>query len=147
MTRPHIRPLRVLLVEDNEADARLILEGLKETKARVILSVVADGESAMEFLRKQGDYGEVATPDLVVLDLNLPGMDGREVLTEITSDEKLRRTPLIVLTTSGAEEDISKCYDLGANCYITKPLDLDQFIDVVRSIERFWFEVVTLPEK
>lgn len=146
MNRSGGRPLRILLVEDNRADARLIVEGMLETKARMTLNVVGDGEAAMGYLRKQGDYGDADLPDIILLDLNLPRKDGREVLAEIMADENLRRIPVVVLTTSKAEEDVTRCYELGANCYITKPVGLDRFIDVVKSIEGFWLDVVTLPE-
>jgi CheY-like chemotaxis protein len=140
------RPLRILLVEDSRADARLIVEGMLETKARITLNVAEDGEAAMDYLRRQGRYEDADAPDLILLDLNLPGKDGREVLADIMADEKLRRIPVVVLTTSKAEEDVTRCYELGANCYITKPVGLDRFIDVVKSIEEFWLDVVTLPE-
>jgi len=138
--------LRILLVEDSRADARLIVEGMLETKARITLNVAEDGEAAMDYLRRQGRYEDADAPDLILLDLNLPGKDGREVLADIMADEKLRRIPVVVLTTSKAEEDVTRCYELGANCYITKPVGLDRFIDVVKSIEEFWLDVVTLPE-
>ena len=138
--------MRILLVEDSRADARLIVEGMLETKARITLNVAEDGEAAMDYLRRQGRYEDADAPDLILLDLNLPGKDGREVLADIMADEKLRRIPVVVLTTSKAEEDVTRCYELGANCYITKPVGLDRFIDVVKSIEEFWLDVVTLPE-
>jgi len=146
LTRTEGRPLRILLVEDSRADARLIVEGMLETKARITLNVAEDGEAAMDYLRRQGRYEDADAPDLILLDLNLPGKDGREVLADIMADEKLRRIPVVVLTTSKAEEDVTRCYELGANCYITKPVGLDRFIDVVKSIEEFWLDVVTLPE-
>ena len=138
-------PVEILLVEDNPGDVRLTIEGLKEGKVRNKLSVVEDGVEAMAFLRKEGKYGDAVRPDLILLDLNLPKKDGREVLTEIKSDEDLCNIPVVVLTTSKAEQDILKAYSLHANCYITKPVDLDQFISVVESIEDFWFTIVKLP--
>lgn len=139
------RPVEILLVEDTPGDARLTQENFKESKIRNSLWVVNDGEAAMAFLHKEGEYGDAARPDLIVLDLNLPKKDGREVLAEIKADEDLRRIPVVILTISKAEEDILKTYDLHANCFITKPLDLEQFAKVVRSIEDFWLTVVRLP--
>jgi CheY-like chemotaxis protein len=133
--------IEILLVDDSVADVRLTVEALKEAKMRNVIHVVYDGESAMEFLRKPGQR----KPDLILLDLNLPGMDGREVLAEIKSDPVLSIIPVVVLTTSHAEEDILRTYRLHCNCYITKPVDLNQFIRVVQTIEDFWFTVVRLP--
>ncbi|MBD2241029.1 response regulator [Aulosira sp. FACHB-113] len=138
-------PIEVLLVEDNPGDALLTRIALEDSKISVNLSVVEDGVEAMAFLRKQDRYAHVPHPDIVLLDLNLPKKDGREVLAEIKGDEHLRRIPVVVLTTSQAEEDIVKAYNLAANCYITKPVDFDQFVRIVRSIENFWFAVVKLP--
>ena len=138
------RPVNILLVEDNPGDVRLTQEALKECKVLNNLSVVGDGVDAMAFLRREGSYAEAARPDLVLLDLNLPRMDGREVLAAIKGDTSLRRIPVVVLTTSRAEQDILKAYDLHANCYVTKPVDLEQFITVVQSIEEFWVTIVTL---
>ncbi|WP_028579917.1 response regulator [Desulfogranum japonicum] len=138
-------PVEILLVEDNPGDVRLTIEGLKEGKVRNNLSVVEDGVEALAFLRKEGKYSDAVRPDLILLDLNLPKKDGREVLSEIKSDNDLCRIPVVVLTTSKAEQDILKAYSLHANCYITKPVDLDQFIAVVESIEDFWFTIVKLP--
>lgn len=138
-------PIEILLVEDNPGDVRLTVEALKEGKVRNHMSVVTDGEKAMSFLRHQDGYADAPRPDLVLLDLNLPRKDGREVLAEIKGDPDLRRIPVVVLTTSKAEEDILRSYNLHANCYISKPVDLDQFISVVKSIEDFWFSVVRLP--
>lgn len=138
-------PIEILLVEDNPGDVRLTVEAMKEAKVRNRMSVAADGEEAMAFLRRQGKYANASRPGLILLDLNLPKKDGREVLAEIKSDPTLRRIPVVVLTTSRAEEDIVKSYDLHANCFITKPVDLGQFLGVVRSIEDFWLEVVKLP--
>ncbi len=137
--------MEILLVEDNPGDVRLTIEGLKEGKVRNNLSVVEDGVEALAFLRKEGKYSDAVRPDLILLDLNLPKKDGREVLSEIKSDNDLCRIPVVVLTTSKAEQDILKAYSLHANCYITKPVDLDQFIAVVESIEDFWFTIVKLP--
>ena len=140
------KPVEILLVEDNPGDVRLALEVFKECKVRNNLHVVDDGVKAMEFLRHQGDYRQVPRPDLILLDLNLPRKDGREVLAEIKADENLKRIPVVVLTISNAEQDILKAYDLNANCFITKPVDLSQFISVVRSIEDFWLSIVRLPK-
>lgn len=139
------KPVEILLVEDNPGDVRLTREVLKEGKVSNNLSVVKDGAEAMKFLRREGRYANEPRPDLILLDLNLPRMDGREVLEEIKEDPKFHRIPVVVLTTSAAEEDIIKSYDLNANCYITKPVDLDQFINVVKSVEDFWLAVVKLP--
>ena len=139
------RPVEILLVEDNPGDVRLAIEALKEAKVRNNLHVVEDGVEAMAFLRKEGQYTAVPRPDVVLLDLNLPKKDGREVLAEIKADDNLKRIPVVILTVSKAEEDILKTYNLHANCYITKPLDLDQFLSVVKSIEDFWLTIVTLP--
>jgi two-component system, chemotaxis family, response regulator Rcp1 len=137
--------IQVLLVEDNPGDVRLTKEALKEGKLLNQLTVVGDGVEALSFLRKEGKYADAIQPELILLDLNLPKKDGREVLAEIKADSKLRRIPVVVLTTSSAEEDILKIYDLHANCYITKPVDLEQFMGVVKSIEDFWVSVVKLP--
>ncbi len=138
-------PIEVLLVEDNPGDVRLTKEALKEGKMQINLSVVVDGLDAMAFLRKEGKYKEVPTPDLVLLDLNLPKKDGREVLADIKKDNNLKLIPVVVLTTSDAEQDIMKTYELHVNCYITKPVDYEQFITVVKSIEDFWLTIVRLP--
>jgi CheY-like chemotaxis protein len=140
-------PIRILLIEDNPADVRLTRENLKDSKIRNNLYVVSDGADAMAFLRREGKFGNAARPDLILLDLNLPKKDGREVLTEIKSDDKLRSIPVVVLTISKAEEDVLKTYDLHANCYITKPIDLEQFAKVVKSIEDFWLSIVRLPQE
>jgi two-component system, chemotaxis family, response regulator Rcp1 len=137
--------IQVLLVEDNPGDVRLTKEALKEGKLLNQLTVVGDGVEALSFLRQEGKYADALQPELILLDLNLPKKDGREVLAEIKADSKLRRIPVVVLTTSSAEEDILKIYDLHANCYITKPVDLEQFMGVVKSIEDFWVSVVKLP--
>ena len=140
-----INPIEVLLVEDSPADVRLTKEALKEEKLHVNLNVVNDGVEAMEFLRRGGKFAQAVRPDLILLDLNLPKKDGREVLKEIKGDEKLRSIPVVILTTSKAEEDILKSYNQYANCYITKPLDLSQFSTVVKSINDFWLTIVKLP--
>ncbi len=141
------RPVEILLVEDNPGDVRLAKEGLKECKLLNNLSVVGDGVEAMAYLRKEGKYASVAKPDLILLDLNLPRKDGREVLAEIKSDERLKRIPVVILTTSQAEEDILRSYGLHANCYIAKPVDLEQFVKIVQSIHEFWFRIVRLPSE
>jgi chemotaxis family two-component system response regulator Rcp1 len=142
-----IDPIEILLVEDSPADVRLTEEALKEEKLLITLNVVNDGVEAMEYLRREGAYAKAARPDLVLLDLNLPRKDGREVLREIKSDESLKTIPVVVLTISRAEEDVARSYNLHANCYITKPIDLDQFTKVVRSIQDFWLTIVKLPPK
>ncbi|MCF8262790.1 MAG: response regulator [Melioribacteraceae bacterium] len=142
-----VQPVNILLVEDNPGDARLAQEGLKESKLNNELNIVTDGEQALDYLHKRGNFKDVKTPDLILLDLNLPKIDGREVLAEIKKNERLKTIPVVILTTSQAEEDILKTYSLHANCYISKPLDLDQFIKVVRSIENFWLTIVKLPPK
>jgi two-component system, chemotaxis family, response regulator Rcp1 len=139
------RPVEILLVEDNPGDVRLTREALREGKVHNNLAVASDGVEAVAYLRKQGEYAKAVRPDLILLDLNLPRMDGREVLAEIKADPILRNIPVVVLTSSQAEEDIVRAYDLHANCYVTKPVDLDQFIRVVESIEDFWFTIVKLP--
>lgn len=137
----------ILLVEDNPGDARLAQEALKEGRMTSRLKVVVDGVEAMAYLRHEGQYAGSPRPHLVLLDLNLPRKDGRQVLAEMKADDDLRRIPVVVLTTSQAEQDILRSYDLHANCYITKPVDLDRFISVVRSIEEYWCSVVTLPPR
>jgi len=139
------RPVEILLVEDNPGDVRLTREALREGKVRNHLHVVEDGVEAMAFLRHEGQYADAVRPDIVLLDLNLPRKSGREVLAEIKTDEDLMRIPVVILTTSKAEEDILKSYNSHANCYITKPVDLEQFIKVVQATENFWFTIVTLP--
>jgi len=141
------KPIEILLIEDNPGDARLALEAIREAKVHNNLTWVADGAEAMAYLRKEGKHGKVARPDLILLDLNLPKKDGREVLAEIKADDRLKRIPVVVLTTSVAEEDVLKAYNLNANCYITKPVDLDQFIKVVKTIEDFWLTIVKLPSE
>ena len=139
------RAAEVLLVEDSPGDVRLTREALKEGKVRNNLSVVNDGVEAMEFLRRQGPYADAPRPDIVLLDLNMPRKDGREVLAEMKSDDDLKRIPVVILTTSEAEQDILKTYELHANCYLTKPVDLEQFISIVKSVEDFWLTIVQLP--
>ena len=138
-------PVEILLVEDNPADVRLTREALKEGKVYNNLHWAKDGVEALDFLHRTGKYAGAPRPDIILLDLNLPKKDGREVLQEIKGDEALKRIPVVVLTTSKAEEDVLKTYDLHANCYVTKPVDLEKFIHVVQSIDRFWLTVVTLP--
>lgn len=140
-------PIQVLLVEDNPADADLTMETLDMSKLHMEISVVTNGADAMAFLRAEGDYSTVHQPDLILLDLNLPGKDGREVLAEIKKDDRLRRIPVIILTSSEAEKDVLESYDLGANSYVTKPVDLKAFQTIVQSVESFWFTVVKLPPK
>ena len=139
------RPVEILLVEDNPGDERLTREALKEGKVYSNLYWVKDGVEAMDFLRRKGRHAGAVRPDIVLLDLNLPKKDGREVLEEIKTDDDLKRIPVVVLTTSKAEEDVLRTYNLHANCYVTKPVDLEKFIVVVKSIDRFWLTVVTLP--
>jgi CheY-like chemotaxis protein len=139
------RPVEILLVEDNPGDVRLTMEALKEAKMRNRLHVAADGEQALAYLRREGAYADAPRPDLMLLDLNLPKKDGREVLAEIKADPALRTIPVVILTTSRAEQDILASYNLHANCYVTKPVDLEKFIVVVKSIDIFWLTVVTLP--
>jgi len=143
----HTQPVEILLVEDSPGDVRLTIEALKEAKVRNQLNVVEDGVDAMAYLRRQGRYSNASRPDLIMLDLNLPRKDGREVLAEIKNDQKLRQIPIVILTTSHAEDDVVKAYDLHANCYITKPVDFKQFMSVVKSIEDFWLSVVKFPAK
>jgi chemotaxis family two-component system response regulator Rcp1 len=145
MNKEESRPIEILLVEDSSSDTELTLEALRDFKVRNHVSVVEDGVQAMQFLRRQGPYGEAPRPDLIMLDLNLPRKDGREVLAEIKADDHLKAIPVVVLTTSRADQDILRAYQLNANCYISKPVDFNQFLEVVRSIESFWLFVVTLP--
>ena len=140
-------PIRILLAEDSPGDVRLTQEALKEAKVYNTLDVVGDGVDALAFLRREGDYASAHRPDLILLDLNMPRKDGREVLAEMKSDPDLSRIPVVVLTTSQAERDILDTYDLHANCYINKPVDLDQFFDVVKAVENFWLTIVRLPPR
>lgn len=139
------RPADFLLVEDNPGDVRLTQEALKSHKVQNNLHVVTDGEQAMAFLRRQGKYADAPRPDIILLDLNLPKKDGREVLAEIKSDSSLKTIPVVIITSSEAEQDVIKSYNLNANCYVTKPVNLDQFIKVVQSINDFWLTIVKLP--
>jgi CheY-like chemotaxis protein len=139
------KPIEILLVEDNPGDIQLTRIALEDNKMNINLSVAEDGVEALEFLRKEGKYTDAPHPDLVLLDLNLPKKDGREVLAQMKADPVFKRIPVVILTTSQAEEDVLKAYNLCANCYITKPVDLDQFVKIVRSIESFWFTIVKLP--
>ena|SRR5579859_5884553 len=139
------RSIEILLVEDNPGDARLTLEAFKEGRVLNNITVIRDGVEALAYLRREGKYANAPVPDLVLLDLNLPKKDGRQVLEEIKTDEKLKRMPVIVLSTSASHEDVARSYGSHANCYITKPVDLDQFLHVVQSIESFWLSLVKLP--
>lgn len=147
MTAVAGRPVEILLVEDNQPDVELTMEALEENKVRNNLHVVSDGEAAMDFLYRRGLYSEAPRPDLVLLDLNLPRKDGREVLAEVKADEGLKTIPVVILTTSQAEEDILRSYQLQANCYVTKPVKLSEFIKVVQSIDNFWLSIVELPPR
>jgi chemotaxis family two-component system response regulator Rcp1 len=138
-------PIEILLVEDNPGDVRLTIEALKEGKVANEINVAVDGIEALAFLRREGKYENAPKPDLILLDLNLPKKNGREVLAEIKMNSHLKCIPVVILTSSQAEKDIVATYNLHANCYITKPVDFDQFIKVVKSIENFWFKVVKLP--
>lgn len=142
----HGRPVEILLIEDNPGDIRLTVDVLKDGKLPNTVSVVRDGVEALAFLRREGQYAGVAYPDLILLDLNLPKKDGRELLEEIKRDPDLKRIPVVVLTTSTADQDIIKAYDLHANCYVNKPIDLERFVKMVHSIEEFWFTIARLPE-
>jgi len=142
-----VRPVDILLVEDNPADVRLTREALREGKVRNNLHVMQDGQEALDFLFQNGKYAQAPRPDIILLDLNLPKKDGREVLAEIKSSPQLRAIPVTILTISKAEEDILKTYEHHANCYIIKPIDMDQFLRVMRSVEDFWLEIVKLPPK
>ena len=139
------RPINILLIEDNPGDVRLTQEAFKEGRMDIDLSVCMDGVEAVKFLKKQEKYGDAVTPDLILLDLNLPKMDGREVLEVVKSDPALKRIPVVVLTTSNAEQDILKSYNLHVNCYINKPVDFDKFFDIIQKIEDFWLSIAVLP--
>ncbi|MGD0815955.1 MAG: response regulator [Verrucomicrobiota bacterium] len=143
-TKSH--PVEILLVEDSPSDTEITIEALREAKVRNHLNIVEDGVQALEFLRRQGKFGGAPRPDLILLDLNLPRKDGREVLAEIKSDDHLKTIPVVVLTTSRAEQDVLQAYKHHANCYVTKPVDFEQFLHVVQSIESFWLMLVTLPD-
>ena len=140
-----LKPVEILLVEDSPGDVRLTKEALKDSKVANTITVAEDGVEAMALLRREGKYAESVRPDLILLDLNLPRKDGRQVLEELKADEALKSIPVIILTTSQADEDIIRTYNLHANCYITKPVDLDKFLEVVRTIEDFWLSIVKLP--
>jgi two-component system, chemotaxis family, response regulator Rcp1 len=142
----NVTPIELLLVEDSEPDVRLTIEALREAKVQNRLWVCQDGVEALEFLRRRGHHADAPRPDLILLDLNLPRMDGRQVLKEIKSDDSLKRIPVVVLTTSKSEEDVLRAYELHANCYITKPVDFNRFMEVIKSIENFWLTVVSLPD-
>lgn len=144
-SKQRVQPVDILLVEDSPADIRLTREALHEAKVMNTLHVVKDGMAALAFLRKEGEYANSPRPNIILLDLNLPKKDGREVLAEIKQDENLKRIPVVVLTTSKAEEDVLRSYNLHANAFITKPVDLTQFFEVIRALEGFWLAVVTLP--
>jgi chemotaxis family two-component system response regulator Rcp1 len=144
--RVNMTAIDILMVEDNPGDARLTREALKESKVCNNLHHVSDGVEAMAFLRKEGEFGNAPTPDIILLDLNLPRKDGRQVLAELKAIPHLKHIPVVVLTTSEAEQDIVKSYELHANCYITKPVDLDKFVDIIRGIENFWLSIVKLPQ-
>jgi len=141
-----VKPIEILMVEDNEGDARLALEAMKDSKIKNSMHHVRDGDEAMAFLRKEGKYTDAPHPDLVLLDLNLPRKSGQEVLAEMKADADLKRIPVVILTVSSDEADVLKTYNAHANCFVTKPLDLAQFIKVVRAIEDFWLTIVKLPE-
>jgi chemotaxis family two-component system response regulator Rcp1 len=147
MKRANGRPVEILLVEDNPGDVRLTREALKDAKVLNNLSVVGDGEEALDFLHRRGRYTSAPRPDLILLDLNLPRKDGREVLEEIKKDDSLMVIPVVVLTTSKAEEDVIRSYKLHANCYIPKPVDFNRFMEVIRQLENFWLAVVRLPQE
>ena len=147
MSTQAMSPVEILLVEDSPGDVRLTQEVLSEARIANTLRVVGDGEAAMRYLRREEEFAGQERPDLVLLDLNLPRKDGREVLAEVKSDPDLHTIPVVVLTTSGAEQDIARSYELSANSYITKPIDLDEFIKVMRSIENFWLSIVRLPPR
>lgn len=147
MTEHTLKPATVLLVEDNQDDIELTLEALQDSKVRMEIDTVSDGMSAMAYLRREGKYAGKPRPDLILLDLNLPLMDGREVLKEIREDQDLTDIPVVVLTTSADEGDILKAYKLHANCYITKPVDFDRFTEIIRQVEGFWLQLVKLPRR
>jgi two-component system, chemotaxis family, response regulator Rcp1 len=147
ISKESCRPIEILMVEDNPGDIRLTVEALKAGKVRNNFHTVENGEDAMTFLRRQGNFAGAPRPDLILLDLNLPKKNGREVLAEIKADPDLRRIPVVILTASEAEQDILRSYNLHANCYITKPVDLERFIEVVKSVESFWLTVVMLPPR
>jgi two-component system, chemotaxis family, response regulator Rcp1 len=140
-----VNHIHILVVDDDPVDVRLMQEALRESKVVADMESVYDGVEALAYLRREGKYGQARRPDLILLDLNMPRKDGREVLSEIKADPELRRIPVVILTTSRADQDVIQTYDLGANAYVVKPVDLDQLIVIVRKIEQFWFSIVTLP--
>jgi len=147
MTGPNAaHRIEILLAEDNPGDVRLTIEALRYNKVQNNLQVARDGEEAMAYLRREGAFAQATRPDLILLDLNMPKKSGLEVLAEVKGDPDLRRIPVVILTTSAAEQDILRSYDLHANCYVTKPVELDQFMEVVRQIEGFWMQIVKLPD-
>jgi two-component system response regulator len=146
-TKTYVKPIEILMVEDNPGDVRLTQEALRDSKLHNRLQTVSDGAEALAYLHRKAGYENVTRPDLILLDLNLPKMDGREVLREIKKDSSLKRIPVVVITSSAAEQDILKSYDLHANCYVCKPVDLDQFVNVVKSVENFWVSIVRLPDE
>lgn len=141
------RPFEILLVDDNPGDVRLTVEALKESKVRNVLNVVCDGIEAINYLRRIGKYKDATRPDIMLLDLNLPKKDGREVLKDFKNDDALKDIPVVVLTTSESEQDIMKAYNNHANCFIKKPVDFEEFVNIIKSIEHFWFNVAKLPRK
>ena len=141
----HGSPVRILVVDDDPVDVRLMQEALRESKVLAIMESVYDGVEAMAYLRREDKYSQARRPDLILLDLNMPRKDGREVLSEIKADSDLRRIPVVILTTSKADQDVVQTYDLGANAYVVKPVDLDQLVTIVQKIEEFWFSIVKLP--
>lgn len=147
VSRKNVLPIEILLVEDNPADVRLTIEGLREAKVANHLHSVLDGNSALDFLHQRGDYKDAVRPDVILLDLNLPGLDGRAVLENIKNDSKLKAIPVVIVTSSEAEIDIIRSYESYANCFISKPIDFEGFMRVVRAIEDFWFSVVRLPAR
>jgi len=145
MDYSHITPIEILLVEDNPGDTRLIKEALKDSKIYNTLNTVEDGRAALRYLKREGDYAHAAKPDLILLDLDLPHISGREVLEQVKADTELRHIPVVILTVSPSEQDVLNSYDMHVNAYIKKPLDLDQFVKVIGTIEDFWFTIVKLP--
>ncbi len=145
--QPSTRPVQILIVEDNPADARLVREVMRDSKVLNEIHWVPDGVEALAFLRRQGKYATVPRPNLIFLDLNMPRKDGREVLHEVKADDQLKRIPIVVMTSSQAEEDVARAYDQHANCYVRKPIDFEQFHSVVKTLENFWFATVELPNQ
>ncbi len=141
------RPIEILLVEDSPGDVTLTIEALRDAKVANNLHVARDGEEALRFLRREGKFESAPRPDLMLLDLNMPKMGGREVLAEMRADDRFKKIPVVVLTTSQSEDDVAAVYDLAANCYVAKPVDLDQFLEVVRAIDDFWLSLVKLPSE